>query len=185
MYYKIILQICIEDIDYAVKEAIPKLLELALTCDTPEYYTALKVANTIISPNECFIEKYKEAWGDDRNISNIIHRLKDYLEIHVKQNIYAVAPNIINFKSMLHSSPIAGRTTIIENKRIELKTLREFLDVEPFKRENHVLSENFDSNLEKRAITFMYYLELSPFLDIFDYVSSNNSEEYSDEIGNL
>ena len=170
MYYKILIQICIEDIDFAIEEAIPTLLDLASSCETPEYYVALRVAKTIISPNELFIEKYKEAWGDDRNISEIINKLKVTLEYQIKQNITEIAPYITEYKHMSHTSPVGGKKSIIENKTISLKTLKNFNGVDVFKRANHILAEDYDTDLEKRTQIFLYFIELSPFLVNFDYI---------------
>ena len=50
--YKILLQVCIEDIDYAIDHAIPEIINLAQSYDIPEYYVALKVAKVLVSPQE-------------------------------------------------------------------------------------------------------------------------------------
>ena len=79
----------------------------------------------------------------------MIEKLKDYLEDKVRPVLKSIAPSITEYKEMSHISPILGKMNTIENRKIKLKTLKEFTNLEPHLRENHIFEEDYPDSLSK------------------------------------
>jgi hypothetical protein len=180
MYYTILHQISIEDLQYAWEEAIPSLLDLADSTHTFEYNVALKVAAALLSPQERFIEKYKEVWGEDKDISLTLDKLRDRLEAVLGQSIQNYAPDISSYLHMPQASSMISKNSILENSVITLKTLKEFGSNDLSSKSNHIIVDVINLELEKLTLSFIYLIDLMPFLGEFDYSGNNNSEFLSE-----
>lgn len=144
--------------------------------ELPEYYVALRVANKIISPQGAFIHKYKELWGEEKDVSTIIEKLKHTIELDIANNIKKYSPNFSSYQSMPQSTSIISKNSLLNGKVIQCKTLKEFKGSEASKRTSYVLKQDPDQELEKTTTSFIYLIELIPFLSCYELSDSFSSD---------
>jgi hypothetical protein len=132
----------------------------------------------LLSPQERFTEKYKELWGEDKDISLTLDKLRDRIEAVLGQNIQNYAPDISSYLHMPQASSVISKNNILENSVITLKTLKEFGSNDLSSKSNHIIVINLE--LEKLTLSFIYLIDLMPFLGEFDYSGNNNLEFLSE-----
>ena len=92
-YYKILMQICVENIEYACQKVIPKLISVAKATKTSEFLVALKVVKELIVNKDLFSMIYSGNNSGINDVNKIIQTMKQVVTSELVDDIKRSTPS--------------------------------------------------------------------------------------------
>jgi hypothetical protein len=126
--------------------------------------------------------KSTKKFGERRNKTSIfIDKLKHNIEKEVSSKLKFYAPELSDFLQMPQLNPSVSKTDILVGKVIKWQLLKDFKNHEFQKSLGYKLSFEATQNLQIITLSFINLISLLPFLSVFEFSDSYNSDHLFEE----